>query len=61
MTPGSGGTSCEESDANNAKDNERPANLRWILTKLSYLASYEASKEQKVQIKVPLIASYNFL
>ena len=36
------------------QEDEKPPILRWLLTKLSYLASYEASKEQKAHIKVTL-------
>ena len=56
-------TKSRESDLNEAqlnvkeaKDEEKPPTLRWLLTKLSYLASYEASKEQKAHIKVAPIS-----
>jgi len=41
----------EQLNKKNSEAMEKPPTLRWFLTKLSYLASYEASKEQKICIK----------
>ena len=46
----------EQLNKKNSEAMEKPPTLRWFLTKLSYLASYEASKEQKICIKVHLIS-----
>ena len=45
----------EQLNKKNGEAVEKPPTLHWFLTKLSYLASYEASKEQKMCIKVHLL------
>ena len=51
--------SCDELNERDIDDEGKLPTLHWLLMKLSYLASYEASKEQKVHVKVAVISTYS--
>ena len=45
-------TTENETEVEKVGEKEKPPTLHWLLNKMSYLASYEASQEQRSHIKV---------